>query len=140
MKTSLVFVVGLPAFLIGAIFGIWFNQHRFYEKVGELNASHELEWAGQAFWDLDEWEHGNTNSVYSDMVYKMEYGVVDLAPFIKQHPHSEVATHYHEMLDNIVQYQAVLKYRARPQWYSGMTNWDTEFDAVLAKATKKSGN
>jgi hypothetical protein len=61
----------------------------------------------------------------------MEFGVVNLTPYIDEHPQSEVAMRYHEFLKNVVQDQA------RYRWYSGMTNWDSEFDAVLAKTIKK---
>jgi len=124
---SLVFVVGLAALFIGMLFGIWFNHKRFDDKISELNASHDLDWAGQAFMDLTEWEHGRTNSVHNDLVFKMEYGMVALTPYVEAHPQSEVATHYFEMMENIRQY------RARIRWYSGMTNWDTDFDKVFAK-------
>ena len=134
MKTPLIFVVSLATFFIGAVFGVWFNQHRCDDEVRELNATHKLEVAGDAYLNLSDWQHGKTNCVYSYLVFQMECGVVNLTPYIDANPQSEVAMRYHEFLENVVQDQA------RYGWHSGITNWDSEFDAVLAKTTKKSGH
>ena len=127
MKTALILVICLAAFFMGAFFGGWFSHKRFDDKISELNATHDFDWAGQAFLNLTEWEHGRTNFVHDDLVFKMEYGMVALTPYVEAHPQSEVATHYYEMMENIRQY------RARFRWYSGMTNWDRDFDKVFAK-------
>ena len=126
-KTVHFFVVGLAALFIGVLFGIWFNHQRFDDKISELNASHDLDRTMSAFMDLIDWQCGHTNSVHNDLVFKMEYGVIALTPFVEAHPQSEVATHYYEMMNNIRQYPV------RFRCYSGMTNWDRDFDKALAR-------
>lgn len=134
MKTPQIFTVGLAAFFIGAIFGFWFSQHRFDAKVSDLNASHELDRAGQAFLNLTHWQKGRTNSVHDDLVFTMEVEMVDLTPFVDGHPKSDVAARYYDLLDQIRQYQT------RFRWSSGMTNWDSEFNKVLGKTAKQANH
>lgn len=126
-KTIHFFVVGLAALFIGMLFGIWFNHQRFDDKIIELNASYNLDWAGQAFSDLAEWEHGYTNSVHDHLVLEVEYEMVALKPYVEAHPQSEVAARYYEMMENIRHYQD------RFRWSSGLTNWDRDLDKVFAK-------
>jgi len=76
---------------------------------------------------LDDWQHGYTNYLYRGFLFKMEYGVVTALPYVAAHPHSELATRYYYMLENI------REYRARFPDSSGMTNWDRNLDEVLAK-------
>ena len=143
MKAPIIIVISLAAFFMGAFFGIWVSQQRLDKKVSELNARHDLDWAGQAFLLASEWQSGHTNFVHNDLVYKMEYGMVATASFVEAHPQSDVAKVYYEIMENIAQctwqYRTYLR-MTNFQWHCADTNWDRDFEKVLARYYIKETN